>query len=278
MKHARHVLPSGMPDVLSTFKLKRSTPDWPVDLPTLFRSIPARDLHFRMFVLATALQRHGVPAQAVVSNLHYSIFDSTSPISSPHEQTWPWSLDSRRSHPEPALRLGDKLWTFHGARRWEDALLSRHGALASPLQPHQLAEMGFEPETPLEAPPYQPWREEQVEQALVGMAAVVLRTPKELSLAPVDIPPVSFAHANQVLDDVLEAKAQGLNASIVQPDFFHNEDWLVMGASTERENALAFFQWGDPAKRAALEQQWMDQRLAPQRLEPSASPGRRPRL
>ena len=89
---------------------------------------------------------------------------------------------------------------------------------------------------------------------------------------------MSFAHANQVLDDVLEAKAQGLNAPIVQPDFFHNEDWLVMGASTEREDALAFFQWGDPAKRAALEQQWMDQRLTPQRLEPSASQGRRPRL
>ena len=277
---ARHVLRYSMAATHPTFKLKSSTPDWPVDLPALFRSIPSRDPHFRMFILARALQHQDLDAVAVVSDLTYSKFDSRSPIESAHGQTWPWSLDSRRSHPEPAVRLGDKLWTINGARRWEDALLSRHSALADSLLPNQLAEMTWGEESFVEAPAYKPWTRQQELDALQAMAPVVVRDPKGLTLAEVMAPPpFSLDQANRALEDVLNARTDTFPAPIVPPDVLHNEGWLVMGTSSERAGILAFFEWGDPAKQAALEQQWMNHRFSPTPSEPASTPkGRRARL
>lgn len=268
-----------MPNALPLFKLKRSTPDWPVDLLALLRATPRGDLNFRFFVAAQALQNQGIPAKAVVCDLHFSIFNGDEPIHARDHQTWPWSLASRRSCPEPGLRLGNQLWTMAGARRWEDALLHRHEALADALLPNQLADMSLGEETALEAPPYKPWTDQKVNQALESIGAVAMRQPKPLELEAAPAPPnVLLVQADQALTDQIEGRGQPLTAPILPPGFFDSMDWLVMGQSSEREGALAFFQWGDPAKRAALEQQWMDRRLE---HEPEAVPapsGRRMRL
>lgn len=247
--------------LLAPFKLSRSSRGWPVDIAALYQGCKSPDSVARFLIVAEELQQRGLDVQPVQCSFQKVLFDTSLPLPSAHN---PWSLEYVSKYTQRGFRLGELLWTPIGARRWEDAMVYHQATMGMPLGPRHVSETMCGEEEPLTGPSdaagYRIVLDKIRSQQSFPPSS--FQPAKELNLAP---SPARFdgrlGPADADLEGVLRGETSALGPFILTQGFLRKNDWLVLSNSMNDPTKPAFFTWGDPAKRSALEKLWLEQRL-----------------
>lgn len=232
-----------------------------MDIAAWYQACKSPDSVARFLIVAEELQQRGFDVQAVQCSFQKCIFDTRLRLPSAHN---PWSLEFVSKYTQRGFRLGDLLWTPIGARRWEDAMVYHEATMGMPLGPRHVAETFCMEEEPLTGPSdaagYRVVLDQIRSQQSFPLGS--LQSQKKLSLAP---SPARFegrlGPADADLEGVLRGEPSALGPFILTQGFLRKNDWLVLSNSMNDPTKPAFFTWGEPAKRSALEKLWLEQRL-----------------